>query len=150
MQTIVNGGFELLIFVRLTAHHDELSLSLGWFSVEVPGSSQGRWRPPVSRRCTRLGSRSSRGSEHVADYSRPDCKTRRLFSAQWLSCELFKRLATDSGLGTTRVTTTPAYVRVDNVAPLSAMWREPGCCSAQWTVMSDAPRSIRDRSSIFF
>jgi hypothetical protein len=30
---------------RRAVHHDELSLSLGWFSVEVPGASQGRWRP---------------------------------------------------------------------------------------------------------
>jgi hypothetical protein len=46
--------------------------------------------------------------------------------------------------------TTPAYVRVDNVALRSVRCGEPGCCSAQWTVMSDTPRSIRDRSSILF
>jgi hypothetical protein len=28
--------------------------------------------------------------------------------------------------------------------------KREGCCSAQWTVMSDAPRSIRDTSSILF
>jgi hypothetical protein len=53
----------------------------------------------------------------------------------------------------TRCGNAPARRRSESqrdVAPLGAMWREPGCCSAHWTVMSDAPRSNRDRSSILF
>ena len=66
------------------------------FLWRLPARRDSPRAPACSRRCTRLGSRSSPEFERVADYSRPECKRVGCCSAQWLSCELFKRRATDS------------------------------------------------------
>ena len=77
MLTAADGGLGQLIFVPRAAHHDELC---------VTGLvlRRGAWLKPRTMEAARLKavrearSKSSQEYERVADYSRPDCKTRRL------------------------------------------------------------------------
>ena len=108
--------------------------------------------------CTRVlkavhevGSRSSPEFERVADYSRPECKRVGCCSAQWLSCELFKRRATDSWVRDRAGQPPPRRMCASTMLLRSVRCGEsPGVAPLSGPLMSDPPRSIRDRSSILF